>query len=256
MSLRLPLPRLLPTTIFALSILLAVKAVDMARLIMPAMAAEPAAQHAAAQHAAASNAAGPRAAAPHSATAEPSHGNAVPPPIKRSDIRPPVEPAAPPPAATAAMSSDKPEAAPISDQERALLLELRQRRQELDGRDTALASREAVLAAAEHKLTARIDELQALQARLEGLETARKARDGENWHGLVKLYESMKPRDAAAIFNDLDMPVLLQVVDRMKEAKAAVILAAMQPDKARQVTANLAQMRVRSNAETSAASGG
>jgi flagellar motility protein MotE (MotC chaperone) len=57
----------------------------------------------------------------------------------------------------------------------------------------------------------------------------------------------MKPRDAAAIFNDLDMPVLLAVVDRMKEAKAAPVLAAMQTEKARQVTAELAQMRARAN---------
>ncbi len=55
----------------------------------------------------------------------------------------------------------------------------------------------------------------------------------------------MKPRDAAAIFNDLDQPVLLQVIDRMKEAKAAPILAAMQPDKARDLTAKLADMRTR-----------
>jgi flagellar motility protein MotE (MotC chaperone) len=39
------------------------------------------------------------------------------------------------------------------------------------------------------------------------------------------------------------MPVLLQVVDRMKEAKAAPVLAAMQPDKARDLTTKLAQMR-------------
>ena len=60
---------------------------------------------------------------------------------------------------------------------------------------------------------------------------------------MVKLYEMMKPRDAATIFNDLEMPVLLQVVDRMKEAKAAPVLAAMQPDKARDLTAKLAEMR-------------
>ena len=79
-------------------------------------------------------------------------------------------------------------------------------------------------------------------------------RDEANWRGLVKLYESMKPRDAAAIFNDLDMPVLLQVVDRMKEIKAAPVLAAMQPDRAQQLTAELAQMRVHANAPQ--ASGG
>ena len=108
-----------------------------------------------------------------------------------------------------------------------------------------LAARESVLAAAEQKLTARVAELQALQKKLEALEAARKDREDASWQGLVKLYEAMKPRDAATIFNDLDMPVLLQVVDRMKEAKAAPVLAAMQPDKARDLTAKLAQMRTR-----------
>ena len=61
----------------------------------------------------------------------------------------------------------------------------------------------------------------------------------------MKLYETMKPRDAATIFNDLDMPVLLSVVDRMKDAKAAPVLAAMQPDKAREVTTKLAALRTK-----------
>jgi flagellar motility protein MotE (MotC chaperone) len=136
----------------------------------------------------------------------------------------------------------------VSDSERALLLDLRHRRAELDAREAALDSRDAVLAAAETRLAARVDELTALQGKLEALETARKQRDDANWGGLVKLYESMKPRDAATIFNDLDMPVLLQVVDRMKEQKAAPVLAAMQPERARQVTEQLAALRGRVNA--------
>lgn len=134
-------------------------------------------------------------------------------------------------------------APPVDDAERKLLLDLRQRREELDGRDAALATRELVLTAAEQKLAARIGELQALQTKLEALDSARKQREDTGWQGLVKLYETMKPRDAATIFNDLDMPVLLQVVNRMKEAKAAPVLAAMQPDKARDLTTKLAQMR-------------
>ena len=107
----------------------------------------------------------------------------------------------------------------------------------MDARDAASAARESLLVAAEQKLSARVVELQALQIKLEALETARKEREDAGWQGLVKLYEAMKPRDAATIFNDLEMPVLLQVVDRMKEAKAAAVLAAMQPDKARDLTA-------------------
>ena len=78
---------------------------------------------------------------------------------------------------------------------------------------------------------------------LEALQAASQERENAGWQGLVKLYEMMKPRDAATIFNDLEMSILLQVVDRMKELKAAPVLAAMLPDKARDVTARLAKMR-------------
>jgi flagellar motility protein MotE (MotC chaperone) len=152
-------------------------------------------------------------------------------------------PAAPAPAPAA-------EPAPVSDGEKAVLLELRHRREQLDTREAGLAQRESVLAAAEQKIATRIGELQALQKHLEELDAARKQREDASWQGLVKLYEAMKPRDAATIFDDLDMPVLLQVVDRMKEAKAAPILAAMHPDKARDLTAQLAQMRTRREGQT------
>ncbi len=141
----------------------------------------------------------------------------------------------------------------ISESERGLLLDLRRRRGELEAREAALASRDAVLAATEKRLTARVDELARLQAKLEALEQARQARDAQNWQGLVKLYEAMKPRDAAAIFNDLDKPVLLAVLDRMKDGKAAAVLAAMAPDRARQATADLARQRTQNNSLQNAA---
>lgn len=128
-----------------------------------------------------------------------------------------------------------------------MLLELRERRQELEARAQTLAAREAVLAAAERKISARVDELKVLQTRLEALDNTRKERDEASWRGLVKVYETMKPRDAATIMNDLEMNVLLAVLDRMKESKTAPILALMQPDKARQVTIELAQLRQRAN---------
>ena len=149
----------------------------------------------------------------------------------------------PAPTQPAAAKPTEETAPPVDDAERKVLLDLRQRREELDARDAALAMREFVLAAAEKKLAERIGELQALQIKLEALDSARKQREDAGWQGLVKVYEMMKPRDAATIFNDLDMPVLLQVVNRMKEAKAAPVLAAMQPDKARELTTKLAQMR-------------
>ena len=56
---------------------------------------------------------------------------------------------------------------------------------------------------------------------------------------LVKIYETMKPADAAKIFETLDMPVLLGVIQRMKPKSTAPILAAMAPEKAKEVTVAL-----------------
>jgi flagellar motility protein MotE (MotC chaperone) len=125
-------------------------------------------------------------------------------------------------------------------------MDLRARRASLDERATGLDAREALAAAAERRLSERVEELTALQTKLEAMENTRRERDEANWRGLVKTYESMRPRDAAVIFNDLDQPVLLQVLDRMKESKAAPILAAMQPERARLATTELAKWRSRS----------
>lgn len=137
---------------------------------------------------------------------------------------------------------------PMTDGEKTVLLELRDRRRELEAREATLTSRQSMLAAAEKKLSARVEELQSLQKRLESLDASHRQQEDSAWQGLVKVYEAMKPRDAAMIFNDLGMPVLLAVVGRMKEAKAAAILAAMVPDKARDVTTQLALVRTKGTA--------
>ncbi|HVY17760.1 MAG TPA: hypothetical protein VHB27_21245 [Rhodopila sp.] len=158
------------------------------------------------------------------------------------------KPAQPPAAANLnAVPKSDPDA--VSDGEKALLQRLRDRRRELDARASAIDDREAVLGAAQRKLDARVNELKSLQKKLENLDTAQKQKEDAGWQSMVKLYEAMKPREAAAIFNDLSMPVLLQVMDRMKDAKAAAVLAAMNPDKARDVTSALAQMRTGRDAE-------
>ncbi len=211
----LAMPRLLPVTIAALVAVLVLRTAGVTRAAFPAassgtaLAAEP----------------------------EPAHSPAAKPAAPPT----PVPPATPAPVAAPAVPAEP----PVSESERALLLDLRKRRGELDAREAAIVSRESVLNAAQARLTARLDELNGLQKRLEGLEAARRERDEASWRGLVRLYETMKPKDAAAIFNDLDPAVLLPVLDRMKEAKAAPILSAMQPNRAREVTDGLAHLRVR-----------
>jgi flagellar motility protein MotE (MotC chaperone) len=248
----IPTPRLLPLTIFALSGLLGVKSVTLVRAAVesPAPSTSTGAAQAAPTTPAAA-AATPMATVPTPATA------AAPPMTATPSGTPTLPPVTQPAISSAAssrpslagppqsMPSGPPPVSAVGDSERAVLLELRHRREELDARDAMVAAREATLAAAQLRLTARVAELEALQHKLETLEQARQQRDDTSWQGLVKLYENMRPRDAATIFNELDMQVLLGVVDRMKDAKAAPVLAAMQPDKARELTTKLAAARTR-----------
>ena len=228
---RLASTRFLPVTIAVMAVLLASKSTMLVRGMWPAVAraeaAEKPAEHAAAEKAGA-----------HKAPAEKAPGEKVGAEKAGAEKK-----VADKPAAVAAPAEPA-----VTEGERALLLDLRQRRTELDARAAALASQEAVMSATAKRLDGRVQELTTLQTRLEGLEKTRADRDEANWAGLVKLYETMKPRDAAVIFNDLDMPVLLGVVGRMKESRAAPVLAAMQPERARQITAALAQQRSRGNA--------
>ncbi len=60
---------------------------------------------------------------------------------------------------------------------------------------------------------------------------------------LVKIYVKMKPKQAARVFIKLDMQILLEVIERMKESKSALILAQMAPDKVREITRELATRR-------------
>jgi flagellar motility protein MotE (MotC chaperone) len=145
--------------------------------------------------------------------------------------------------APAAIAPSAAPPAPEVAAERAILEALRARREEIEARERAAVARELLVTAAERRLMQRVEELAALQARLEAAERERAAREEAGLRGLVKLYEGMRPRDAAVIFDELEMPVLVRIVDRMREAKAAPVIGAMRPDRARSLTAELARLR-------------
>ncbi len=254
----IPVPRLLPLTIAMLAIVLAAKSTLLVR------SAVDSGQHAAfvttawaggqeAPAASANALPSPTAAAKSGETAgkpaSPTPANAT---ADKSGQKPRGD-AVPPPPASPTIAEGPP---PMTESEKAILLDLRQRRRELEAREATLAGRESMVAAAEQKLTERVGELQGLQKKLEALDASHRQQEDAAWQGLVKVYETMKPRDAAVIFNDLGMQVLLAVVGHMKEAKAAAVLAAMLPDKAREVTTQLAMIRTNGQVTDGAAPSG
>ncbi len=124
-----------------------------------------------------------------------------------------------------------------------LLQQLSARRDALDRRARELDQREALLAVAEQRVDEKVAELEAVRAQLESL-LGQVDEEGETQlMGLVSIYESMRPADAATIFNGLDLEVLISVLERMRGTKSAAILAGMNPERARLVTTELARRR-------------
>ena len=130
-----------------------------------------------------------------------------------------------------------------TDEEVDVLQQLAKRREELDLRARQLDEREALIAAAEQRMEQKMAELKALQAMVEDLLKARSEQEEAELASLVKMYENMKPKAAARVFEEMDMDVLLDVVERMNERKAAPILALVTPTKAKEITFELAQRR-------------
>ena len=171
-----------------------------------------------------------------------------------SELRAPVQVAA---AIAAEPQAEKPPApaAPKADAEPApsrdpgsltqteidLLQKLSARREAIEKRERELDMRETLAKAAESRLVAKAAELDQVQKRIEDLMKQHDEKQSEKLDSLVSIYEKMKPADAARILEGLEMNILIDVLSRMKVLRSSPILASMDPAKAREVTAKLAE---------------
>lgn len=122
-----------------------------------------------------------------------------------------------------------------------VLQTLRERRQALDAREAEIDLRESMLKAAEMNLESRIEEWKRLQEGVEQLLARYEEAQNDELQTLATYYEKMKPKDAARVFNTLDLPYLIEIVGRMKEAKVAEVIGKMETEKAKILTMELAR---------------
>lgn len=175
--------------------------------------------------------------------------------VKKSDA-PPAEAGAPPAAGPALKTSDKPPDPPKLDVggnsyplepgkinspgERAVLERLQDRRQELESRTRDLEMRENLLKATEKRLDAKVGELKDVEGRITTAVGTRDKAEADRFRSIVVMYENMKPKDAARIFDRLDIKILVDVATQMKPAKMSEIMAAMTSESAERLTVELA----------------
>jgi flagellar motility protein MotE (MotC chaperone) len=133
-----------------------------------------------------------------------------------------------------------PDHPPPSAGERAVLESLNQRRQELEARARELDVRENLLAATEKRVEARLAEIKEAEARINATVHKKDEAEAARFKSLVSMYENMKAKDAAKIFDRLNMPVLLELATQINPRRMSDILAQMSPDVAERLTGEIA----------------
>lgn len=131
--------------------------------------------------------------------------------------------------------------APIPASERAVLERLQSRRQELEARAREIDIRENLLKTAEKRIEGKADELKSAEQRLGAASDQKAEGDNARFKSIVTMYEGMKPKDAAKVFDRLDMTVLIEIASQIAPRKMSDILGLMAPEAAERLTVELAR---------------
>jgi flagellar motility protein MotE (MotC chaperone) len=129
---------------------------------------------------------------------------------------------------------------PGSPAERALFERLGERREEIQQKGRELEMRERLLENAERRLETRLNELKGAEDKAGEAQAKRGDTEAGAIRNLVTMYEAMKPKDAARVFDRLGHDVLVPVVMQMNPRKMSEVLAVMSPEAAEKLTVALA----------------
>jgi flagellar motility protein MotE (MotC chaperone) len=140
---------------------------------------------------------------------------------------------------------------PVSPSERAILERLQSRRQELEARAREIDIRESLLKAAEQRIESRVQEMRSIEAKASAADEQKSEAENARFKNIVTMYEGMKPKDAARVFDRLEMAVLIEIASKIAPRKMSDILGVMAPEAAERLTVELAH---RAGGDKSAAS--
>ena len=129
----------------------------------------------------------------------------------------------------------------VSPSERAILERLQARRQELEQRAREIEIRESLLKSAEKRIEGRVEEAKATEAKISTATGQKAEQDAARFKSIITMYEGMKPKDAAKVFDRLEMSVLYDIASQIAPRKMSDILGLMQPEAAERLTVELAR---------------
>ncbi len=174
---------------------------------------------------------GSESEAPKEGAAQPAPGQT----LEKSDVK-------------VTVSTDKPAEAMLpSAQDRSsetrILQMLSERRKEIDDREHQVDIREGLLKATEGKIEQRIGDLKVLEDKIGAGAQKNEDKKVQELADLVKMYESMKAKDAARVFDKLDSTLLVDIARQMNPKKLGDVVSKMSPDIAERLTVGLANRK-------------
>lgn len=129
----------------------------------------------------------------------------------------------------------------VTASERAVLERLQSRRQEIETRAREIDIRESLMKSAEKRIEGRIEEMKATEARISVASQQKSEAEAARFKGLVTTYEAMKPKDAARVFDRLELSVLFEIASQIAPRKMSDIMGQMQPEAAERLTVEMAR---------------
>lgn len=132
------------------------------------------------------------------------------------------------------------EMAGLSQAEVQVLQALGARREALDQRASSIETEDALMSAAQQRLDERLTELRRLETTVQALLGQLDEAQEQRLASLVDVYQRMRAKDAATVFDGLGDEVLVQVAGRMRQTNLAEVMGRMDPVRARRLTQMLA----------------
>ena len=118
--------------------------------------------------------------------------------------------------------------------------------------DELLMNELANIKSAEKRIEGRVEEAKATEAKISTATGQKAEQDAARFKSIITMYEGMKPKDAAKVFDRLEMSVLIEIASQIAPRKMSDILGLMTPEAAERLTVELARRAGADRPETSA----
>lgn len=131
----------------------------------------------------------------------------------------------------------------VDKAETALVRNILARQSSFDSEQQSLEEQKHILDAAQSALNEKMRDLDSSMAALAERQAAHRETMSAETDRLVRIYEEMPPKEAAAVFNIMDIHVLVSVANRMNPRKISAVMGYMMPERVNIVSQYMAGVR-------------